>query len=36
MLLENTVRCNVDCVGCAREEAAKIRVNKKTVADAVE
>ncbi|MEI9863455.1 MAG: hypothetical protein WDN00_02655 [Limisphaerales bacterium] len=28
MLLENTVRCNVDCVGCAREEAAKIRVNK--------
>jgi len=28
ILLENTVRCNVDCVGCAREEAAKIRVNK--------
>ena len=28
MLLENTVRCNVDCVGCAREEAAKIRVNR--------
>jgi len=25
MLLENTVRCNVDCVGCAREGAAAIR-----------
>jgi MoaA/NifB/PqqE/SkfB family radical SAM enzyme len=28
MLLENTVRCNVDCVGCAREGAANVRVNK--------
>jgi MoaA/NifB/PqqE/SkfB family radical SAM enzyme len=28
MLLENTVRCNVDCVGCAREGAAAIRVDK--------
>ncbi len=28
MLLENTVRCNVDCTGCARENAAAIRVNK--------
>jgi MoaA/NifB/PqqE/SkfB family radical SAM enzyme len=28
MLLENTVRCNVDCTGCARENAAGIRVNK--------
>jgi MoaA/NifB/PqqE/SkfB family radical SAM enzyme len=28
ILLENTVRCNVDCIGCAREGAAVIRVNK--------
>jgi MoaA/NifB/PqqE/SkfB family radical SAM enzyme len=28
MLLENTVICNVDCVGCAREGAANIRVKK--------
>jgi pyruvate-formate lyase-activating enzyme len=28
ILLENTVRCNVDCIGCAREGAASIRVNK--------
>jgi MoaA/NifB/PqqE/SkfB family radical SAM enzyme len=28
MLLENTVRCNVDCVGCAREGAANVRVNR--------
>jgi MoaA/NifB/PqqE/SkfB family radical SAM enzyme len=28
MLLENTVRCNVDCIGCAREGAAAIRVDK--------
>lgn len=28
MLLENTVRCNVDCTGCARENAAGLRVNK--------
>ena len=28
MLLENTVICNVDCVGCAREGAANIRMKK--------
>jgi uncharacterized Fe-S cluster-containing radical SAM superfamily protein len=28
ILLENTVRCNVDCSGCARENAAGIRMNK--------
>ena len=28
MLLENTVKCNVDCTGCARENAASLRVNK--------
>lgn len=28
MLLENTVICNVDCVGCAREGAANLRVKK--------
>ena len=28
MLLENTVKCNVDCTGCARENAAGLRVNK--------
>ena len=28
MLLENTVVCNVDCVGCAREGAANIRAGK--------
>jgi hypothetical protein len=28
ILLENTVRCNVDCTGCARENAAGLRVNK--------
>ncbi|TAL07273.1 MAG: radical SAM protein [Verrucomicrobia bacterium] len=28
MLLENTVRCNVDCTGCARENAATLRVDK--------
>lgn len=28
MLLENTVRCNVDCTGCARGNAAEIRVNR--------
>jgi hypothetical protein len=29
MLLENTVLCNVDCIGCAREGAAAIRSNKR-------
>src|ERR1017187_8090973 len=28
MLLENTVICNVDCIGCAREGAANIRRSK--------
>src|ERR1041384_2393992 len=28
MLLENTVRCNVDCTGCAREGAANVRTSK--------
>jgi len=28
MLLENTVRCNVDCTGCARANAAELRVNR--------
>jgi uncharacterized Fe-S cluster-containing radical SAM superfamily enzyme len=29
MLLENTVLCNVDCIGCAREGAAAIRTSKR-------
>jgi hypothetical protein len=29
MLLENTVICNVDCIGCAREGAAAIRSIKR-------
>jgi hypothetical protein len=29
MLLENTVLCNVDCIGCAREGAANIRTSKR-------
>ena len=28
LLLENTVRCNVDCVGCARGIAADLRASK--------
>jgi len=28
MLLENTVICNVDCIGCAREGAANVRTKK--------
>jgi MoaA/NifB/PqqE/SkfB family radical SAM enzyme len=28
ILLENTVICNVDCIGCARESASNLRVNK--------
>lgn len=28
LLLENTVICNVDCIGCAREGAANIRTKK--------
>jgi MoaA/NifB/PqqE/SkfB family radical SAM enzyme len=29
MLLENTVLCNVDCIGCAREGAAAVRSSKR-------
>ena len=29
MLLENTVICNVDCIGCAREGAAAVRTSKR-------
>src|SRR5215204_2001404 len=28
MLLENTVHCNIDCIGCDRESAARIRTTK--------
>ncbi len=28
MLLENTVRCNIDCLGCDRESAARIRTSQ--------
>lgn len=28
ILLENTVLCNVDCIGCARENASNIRIKK--------
>src|SRR5262245_47005897 len=28
MLLENTVRCNIDCLGCDRQSAARIRTSK--------
>ena len=28
MLLENTVRCNIDCIGCDRESAARIRTTQ--------
>jgi MoaA/NifB/PqqE/SkfB family radical SAM enzyme len=33
MLLENTVICNVDCIGCAREGAANIRRSKTMTLD---
>jgi pyruvate-formate lyase-activating enzyme len=33
MLLENTVHCNVDCIGCARENAANIRTGKQMSLD---
>jgi len=37
MMLENTVRCNVDCIGCAREGAANIRTSKQmTLAELTE
>ena len=28
MLLENTVRCNIDCIGCDRQSAARIRTTQ--------
>ena len=28
MLLENTVRCNIDCLGCDRQSAARIRTTQ--------
>jgi len=28
MLLENTVRCNIDCLGCDRQSAARIRTSQ--------
>lgn len=28
MLLENTVRCNIDCIGCDRQSAALIRLTR--------
>jgi hypothetical protein len=28
MLLENTVRCNIDCIGCDRQSAARIRTQQ--------
>ena len=33
MLLENTVRCNIDCIGCDRESAARIRTTKQMELD---
>jgi uncharacterized Fe-S cluster-containing radical SAM superfamily protein len=36
ILLENTVKCNVDCTGCARENAAGLRLNKQLTMPLVE
>jgi molybdenum cofactor biosynthesis enzyme MoaA len=33
MLLENTVRCNIDCIGCDRESAARIRTTQQMELD---
>jgi MoaA/NifB/PqqE/SkfB family radical SAM enzyme len=33
MLLENTVRCNIDCIGCDRQNAARIRTQKQMSID---
>jgi len=33
MLLENTVRCNLDCVGCDRQSAARIRATQQMELD---
>ena len=35
MLLENTVRCNVDCIGCARGSAASLRTSKQMSLDEI-
>ena len=36
MLLENTVRCNIDCIGCDRGSAARIRTTKQMDLDKLE
>lgn len=36
MLLENTVRCNIDCIGCDRLQAAGIRRTKQMEMDKLE
>ena len=33
MLLENTVRCNIDCIGCDRQSAARTRTTKQMEMD---
>jgi hypothetical protein len=33
LLLENTVRCNIDCVGCDRQSAARIRTTQQMELD---
>jgi len=33
MLLENTVRCNIDCIGCDRQSAALTRMTKQMEMD---
>src|SRR5205085_25730 len=33
LLSENTVRCNIDCLGCDRESAARIRTTKQMELD---
>ena len=35
MLLENTVRCNIDCIGCDRQSAARIRTTQQMDLDKV-
>ena len=35
MLLENTVRCNIDCIGCDRIQAAGLRKTKQMELDKV-
>jgi hypothetical protein len=33
LLLENTVRCNIDCIGCDRQSAARIRTTQQMELD---